>query len=113
MKIAVVIIAVVLGALGLLFLVAAGQGNAVVRIGIGVVCLAAAAALVALVRLKPVRHVHEMKLDAPGELSLKQSTCQQCSATLSSQSVRIAAGTVFVHCEYCGAEYQIEEETKW
>jgi len=108
-------LAAALGLLGVVFLLAAGQGNAVVRAAIGGVCLVAAAALLALARLKPIQqtHVHEMKLDLPGAVKLEQSTCQQCGAVLTAQSTRVAAGAIYVHCEYCGAEYQLEEEPRW
>jgi hypothetical protein len=112
-KVASYIIAGLLGLLGLLFLFAAGQGNAIARVTIGVVCIAAAGAIVALSRLKPQQHVHTMKVEMTGDTSLEQIQCKQCGATLSSKSVRVAAGAVFVHCEYCGAEYQLEEAPKW
>jgi hypothetical protein len=114
-KIAAYLLATLMGLLGMLFLVAAGQGNSVARIVIAVVCLIAAAAIVALVQLKPIQqtHVHHTKLDLTGDVSLEQITCRQCGATLSDKSVRVAAGAVFVHCEYCGSEYQLEEAPKW
>ncbi len=115
MKIAAYLLATLMGSLGLLFLVAAGQGNSVVRVVIAVVCLIAAVAIVALVQLKPIQqtHVHHTKLDLTGDVSLEQIDCRQCGASLSDKSVRVAAGAVFVHCEYCGAEYQLEEAPKW
>ena len=115
MKFLVYGLAVILGLLGLLFLIAAGQNNAVVRIAIGVVLLVAAGGLVVLVQLKPIQqtHVHQMKLDLPGDTTLQKITCRQCGAELSSQSVNVAAGAVFVNCEYCGATYQLEEAPKW
>jgi hypothetical protein len=114
-KFIVYVLAVVLGLLGLLFLIGAGQGNAVVRIAIGVVLIAAAGGLVVLAQLKPkhTTHVHHMKLDLAGDTSVEQMTCNQCGAELSSESVNVAAGAVFVHCEYCGAQYQLEEAPKW
>ena len=115
MKFVVYLLAGGLGILGLLFIVAAGQGNAVVRIAIGVVCWGAAAALVALVRLRPTQqtHVHHTKLDLSGDVSLQEITCKQCGATLGATSVSVKAGAVFVKCEYCSAEYQLEEAPKW
>jgi len=114
-KIVVYMLALVLAALGLLFVVAAGQGHAIVRIVIGIVCIGAAATLVALVRLKPTHetHVHHTKLDLSGDVSLQEITCRQCGASLSEKSVSLKAGAVFVKCEYCAAEYQLEEAPKW
>jgi hypothetical protein len=115
LKIVVYLMAAGLALLGLLFVVAAGQGNAVVRVVIGVVCLGAAAALVALVRLKPTHetHVHHTKLDLSGDVSLQEITCNKCGAALSEESLKVTAGAVFVKCEFCSAEYQLEEAPKW
>ncbi len=115
MKAVVYLLASGLAILGLLFVVAAGQGNAIARITIGVICLAASAALVALVRLKPTHetHVHHTKLDLSGDVSLQEIVCKQCGATLSEDSVSVKAGAVFVKCEFCSAEYQLEEAPKW
>jgi hypothetical protein len=114
-KIVVYLLAAGLALLGFLFVIAAGQGNAIVRVSIGVVCLGAAAALVALVRLKPTHqtHVHHTKLDISGDVSLQEILCKQCGATLSEKSISIKAGAVFVKCEFCAAEYQLEEAPKW
>jgi hypothetical protein len=108
-------LAAVLGLLGLVMLIAAGNSNAVVRIVMGVVLLGAAGALIALLKLKPTQqtHIHQMRLDLPGNTTLEKITCRQCGAELSSQSVNVAAGAVFVNCEYCGATYQLEEAPKW
>ena len=115
MKILAIGFAVMLGALGLLFLIAAGQGNAIPRVAIGVVCIGAAVALVAVVWLKKstVTHVQKLELDLTGDVRLENLSCKQCSAALSSDAITYKAGTVFVHCPYCGAEYQIEEAPKW
>lgn len=115
MKVVVYLLAGGLAMLGLLFAVAAGQGNAIARIAIGIVCLGAAAALVALVRLKPTQetHVHHTRLDLSGDVSLQEITCKQCGATLSENSVSVKAGAVFVKCEFCSAEFQLEEAPKW
>ncbi len=106
-------LAVLLSLLGLLFIVAAGQGNAIVRVLIGLICWGAAAAVVALARLRPLHIVHRQKIDLSGDVSVEQMTCRQCGAALSSESIRVEAGAVFVHCEYCGAHYQMEEAPKW
>lgn len=113
MKIAAYFLSAALGLLGLLFVVAAGQGNAIVRVVIGVVCLGAAAAIVALVRLRPQQHIHEMKIDLSGDVSLQDLTCRHCGGSLGEKSLHVEAGAVFVHCEYCGAQYQLEEAPKW
>jgi len=113
MKVLGYVLAVPLGLLGLLFVVAAGQGNAVVRIVIGLILIGAAVAMVVMARMKPTTHVHEMKLDLPGDTTLEQLTCRQCGANLSDKSVTLAGGALVIHCEYCGSQYQMEEAPKW
>ena len=102
MKVVIYAIAVCLALLGFVFVFGGGQGKAIVRIVIGIICIVAAGALVVLQRLRPHHHVHEVKIDMPGDTSLEQIQCRQCGATLSSKSVRLAAGAVFVTCEFCG-----------
>lgn len=113
MKIVVYVLATLLGLLGLLFLLAAGQGNALVRVAIGLVLCVGAAIMVSVLYFKPQTHVHQTQLELTGDVSLEKMNCQQCSAELSSKSVQVSSGAVIVHCEYCGAQYQIEEAPKW
>ena len=115
MKLVAYVLAAVLGAAGIFWLFAAGQANFVPRTVAGMICLGASAALLMLARMQPVKHthVHEMKVDMPGDVSLEQIQCKQCGAELSSKSVEMAEGAVFVKCEYCGAQYQMEEQAKW
>ncbi len=111
MKIAAYGLAVLLGLLGLAF-VGGAQGQWA-RIVVGVVLLAAAGALVWLARMQPGQTTIVQKIDLSGDVSLQDLTCRQCGAALSQKSVRVEAGAVFVHCEFCGAAYQIEEGPKW
>lgn len=109
------LIAVALAGLGLMFLLAAGQGNSAVRIVIGGFCLAGAGGLIFLARMRPVQHthVHKMGWDLPGEVGMKSFECKSCGATLDGSSVNIVAGAVHVNCPYCGTSYQLEEAPKW
>ena len=113
MKVVVYLLAAGLALLGLIFVLAAGQGNAIARVVIGLVCLVAAGALIALMRMKPTHYTHVHQLDLSGDVGLQEITCKKCGATLSEKSLKISAGTVFVKCEYCSAEYQLEEAPKW
>ena len=113
MKVFVYVLAAGLALLGLVFVLAAGQGNAVPRVIIGLICLGAAGALVALIRLKPTHHTHVHQMELTGDVSLQDITCKQCGATLSEKSIQVKAGAVFVKCEFCSAEYQLEEAPKW
>lgn len=109
------IIAIFLGGLGLIFLLAAGQANFMIRLFIGCGCLIAAGAMVYLARMRPVEHthVHKMEVELPGQIDMKSHQCQSCGATLDSGSVKVVAGAVQVDCPYCGSSYQMEEAPKW
>ncbi|NLY00604.1 MAG: hypothetical protein GXY83_31290 [Rhodopirellula sp.] len=111
MKLIVYALAVLLGFLGLVFLVGA-QGQWM-RIVVGLVLLVAAGALVWLARLQPSRTTVVQQIDLSGDVNLQDLNCRSCGATLNDRSVQVRAGAVFVHCEYCGAGYQLEEEPKW
>lgn len=113
MKLVAYPLAVVLGLLGILF-VAGSQGLAL-RIVVGVVLMLAAGALVWLARMQPVKATTTVvqKIDLSGNVNLQTMTCRACGGTLSEKSLEVRAGAVFVHCEYCGASYQLEEDPKW
>ena len=106
-------LAALLGFLGLMFIVGA-QGQ-VLRIVVGVILLAAAGALVWLAMQRPKQSTTTVvqKIDLSGDVNLQEVTCRACGASLSKDSVSVKAGAVWIHCEYCGASYQIEEEPKW
>ncbi|OPL18354.1 MAG: hypothetical protein AVO35_05780 [Candidatus Aegiribacteria sp. MLS_C] len=53
------------------------------------------------------------ELELTGDVSLQDMKCTQCGGALSAESISVRAGTVFVTCPYCHAEYQIEEAPKW
>ena len=113
MKLVVYPLALLLGLLGIVFVVGA-QGQ-VVRVVVGVVLLAAGGALVWLAR-QQTKHVTTtvvQKIDLSGDGSVQEMTGRSGGGTLSEKSIQVKAGGVFVHCEYCGAAYQLEEEPKW
>lgn len=113
MALLIYLLAGFLGLFGLIFVVAAGQGNAVARIAIGVVMVVAAGVLIALARLRPRETTITQKIDLSGDVGLEDVTCRSCGASLSAKSVKVRAGAVFIECEYCAATYQLEEEPKW
>ncbi|TET51122.1 MAG: hypothetical protein E3J64_07365 [Anaerolineales bacterium] len=53
------------------------------------------------------------KIDLSGEIALEKLKCRNCSGELTSDSVTVQQGAVFVSCPYCGTSYQIVEEPKW
>ena len=115
MKIVSYLIAVVLGFLGIMFIVGA-QGQ-FMRFVVGAVLLAAAGVLVYMVRLRPqvlqTQTTVVQKIDLSGDVNLEQMSCQSCGAPLSQESIEVKAGAIFVNCEHCGTAYQFEEAPKW
>lgn len=113
MKIIAFPLAGLLGFLALVFLV--GSQGSVMRIVVGLILLVAAGALLVLAYLAPrvATTTVVQKIDLSGDVRLQDLTCRACGGTLGSKSVRVEAGAVFVHCEYCGAAYQLEEAPKW
>ena len=55
---------------------------------------------------------HQTGREKPRSLHLQHVQCRQCTADLDSDSLQVVAGVVYVKCEYCGAQYQIDETTK-
>jgi hypothetical protein len=114
-RVALVLLAVVVGVLGVVMVVAAGAGNAVPRIAVGVVLLAAAAAIGWIGRPKSIE-IHQtvtQKVELSGDVRPEQMKCTQCGADLSPDTVKVRAGGIFVDCPYCKASYQLEEAPKW
>ena len=113
MKVIAYVLAALVGGLGLLFVV--GSQGLPSRLVVGGVLVATALVLIAVVNLRPVvqKRTIEQRLDLGGEVSLADLTCKQCAGSLSSESVSVKAGAVFVSCPYCGASYQLEEAVRW
>lgn len=105
-------LALLLGLLGIMFVV--GNQGSVWRVVVGVVLMAAGGALVWLARKQPKQITTVVqKIDLSGDVNLQDLTCRACGGSLGKQSISVKAGAVFVNCEYCGAAYQLEEEPKW
>lgn len=113
MRFFALLLAAVLGLLGVVFVV--GNQGLPMRIVVGVILLAAAGALVWMgyLRPRPASTTVVQKLDLSGDVNLQNLTCRSCGASLSQKSLKVEAGAVFVHCEYCAAAYQLEEQPKW
>lgn len=113
MKLVAYPLAVLLGLLGVVFVV--GSQGVVLRVVVGAVLMAAGGALVWLARhqTKHVTTTVVQKIDLSGDVNVQEMTCRSCGGTLSKESVTVKAGAVFVSCPYCGASYQLEEEPKW
>jgi hypothetical protein len=115
MRVALVLLAVVLGGLGIVILVAAGAGNAAPRIAVGAVLLVAAGVIGWMGRPQAVEVHHHVtqKVEISGDVRPQQVTCAQCGAAVPADSVKVRAGGIWVTCKHCGADYQLEEAPKW
>ena len=115
MRVALVLLALVLGVLGIVILVSAGAGNAVPRIAVGVVLLLAAAVVGWIGRPQAIE-MHTtvtQKVEISGDVRPQQVVCTQCGAPVPADSVKVRAGGIWVTCRHCGADYQLEEAPKW
>jgi hypothetical protein len=113
MKLVAYPLAAALAFLGIMFVVGA-QGQPL-RIVVGVILMAAAAALVviALLKPKPVETTLIQKIDLSGDVSIEQMKCRSCGGILDKNSISVRAGGIYVSCPYCGSAYQLEEAPKW
>jgi hypothetical protein len=111
MSILINILSVVLGLLGALFVI--GSQGQIGRIVIGVILIGAGIVLYATTRLRAKETTVVQKIDLTGDISTQEMQCKNCGGTLTSKSITVKAGAIFVVCEYCGSSYQLEEAPKW
>lgn len=111
MSILINILSVVLGLLGALFVI--GSQGQIGRIVIGVILIGAGIVLYATTRLRAKETTVVQKIDLTGDVSTQEMKCKNCGGTLTSKSITVKAGAIFITCEYCGSSYQIEEAPKW
>jgi H+/Cl- antiporter ClcA len=90
------------------------EGSSGTNLCIGIVGIIIGIALIAIAKYRHKKEVEIIqKIDLPGDLSLENLKCKMCSAPLNKDSVEVKEGAIFIHCPYCGALYQIEEEPKF
>ena len=111
MSILINILSVVLGLLGALFVI--GSQGQIGRIVIGVILIGAGIVLYSTTRLRAKQTTVVQKIDLTGDISTQEMKCKNCGGTLTSKSITVKAGAIFVVCEYCGSSYQLEEAPKW
>ena len=106
-------LAAALAFLGIVFVVGAQEQS--MRIVVGVVLMAAAAALVllALLKPKPIETTLIQKIDLSGDVNIEQMKCRSCGGILNKDSISVRSGGIFINCPYCGSAYQLEEAPKW
>lgn len=113
LKVVTLILALVLGGLGLVFVI--GHQGMMMRLVVGSILIIAALVLAVLPRLraKVVRREIVQKIDLSGDVSPQKLVCSTCSGQLNKKNLSVEAGAIFVACPYCNAHYQLEEAPKW
>jgi hypothetical protein len=111
MTVLINVFAVLLGMLGLLFVI--GFQGQTGRLIIGLVLMGAGGLLVAVSRMRPKQTTVVQKIDLTGDISTQELKCKNCGSTLTNKSVQVRAGAIFISCEFCGTQYQLEEAPKW
>ncbi len=107
------LLAGLLGLLGLVFLIGAAQGNAALRVLVGLALMGAAAFFIYLARSKgPKLEIHH-QIDLTGDVSVEKLKCENCGAQLDAKSIEMHEGAIYVRCPYCGSTYHMEEKPKW
>lgn len=116
-KFIAIILAVIVGSLGLIFITAAfsDKSRMTARLITGAICLVIAGVLIVLARIKveQVTHTYHQEIDLSGDIDLETLKCNSCGGTLSKENVTVKAGAVFVDCPYCRSSYQLKEAPKW
>ena len=111
MTILINVFAVVLAMLGCLFVI--GYQGQIGRLIIGLVLIGAGVVLFATTKLRAKETTVVQKIDLTGDISTQELKCKNCGSTLSNKSVSVRAGAIFISCEFCGTQYQLEEAPKW
>lgn len=112
-------ILILFGVLYLWSIPAAGSGQLVSRLIVGVVSLAVGVVIIWVVRTRgpaPIQQITQqvdVDLDMPGDVSVDKLKCQSCGGELSKDHVSLVQGAVMINCPYCGSTYQLTEEPKW
>ena len=53
------------------------------------------------------------KLELSGQMKAVALQCPNCSASVSSERIKIVSGVPYATCSYCGHTFEIAEEPKW
>ena len=107
------VFAVILAMLGCLFVI--GYQGQMGRFIIGLVLLGGGVLLFVAGRMRPkqITTTVVQKIDLTGDVSAQDLKCKNCGSTLTNKSVTVKAGAIFISCESCGTQYQLEEAPKW
>jgi sulfite exporter TauE/SafE len=115
LRIVLFVLGIILILVGLIFVIAASEGNTTARVLTGLVMVAVGLflAVTGLRKSSQKTVVIDRDLELTGDVSLEDLSCRSCGASLSSENVTVRAGAVFAACPFCKTEYQLEEEPKW
>jgi hypothetical protein len=105
------VFAAILSLLGCIFIV--GYQGQIGRLIIGLILVGAGVVLFLVQRMRPKQTTVVQKIDVSGDVSAQELKCKNCGSTLTNKSVTVRAGAIFISCEFCGTQYQLEEAPKW
>jgi phage FluMu protein Com len=112
-------ILILIGVIYLWSIPAAGSGQLVSRLIVGVVSLAIGVVIIWVIRTRgpaPIQQITQqvdVDLDMPGDVNVETLKCRNCGGQLSKDDISLVQGAVVVKCPYCGTTYQLTEEPKW
>jgi uncharacterized Zn-finger protein len=106
------LVAAVLLLLGLLFAWASSVQSTQARLGVALICVGVALAIIYLLqRSKPTEIVQHLEVSGP--MKAQEIRCPNCSANLSLDLVKVVDGIPTVKCPYCGNAFEVTEKPKW
>lgn len=106
------IVAAALLILGLLFAWASSVQETAARLGVALISVAAALAIIYfLQRSKPTEIVQ--KLEVSGAMKAQEIRCPNCSAVLTMDLAKVVDGIPTIKCPYCGNSFEVTENPKW
>jgi len=111
MEIAINVLSLILILFGSLFII--GYQHQLGRLLIGLLLIVSGIVLFATTRLRARQTTVVQKIDITGDISPQELKCKNCGSTLTNKSVTVKAGAIFISCEFCGTQYQLEEAPKW
>jgi uncharacterized membrane protein len=110
-KVAGIIISAVLFFFAIIFAMASSVGGAVTRLSVAVLLSVVAFGIVYYVTRQPKTVVQ--RLEVSGEMKAVALKCPNCSASVSTDNIKIVSGVPYATCPYCGQTFEVAEEPKW
>jgi uncharacterized membrane protein len=110
-KVAGIIISAVLFFFAIIFAMASSVGGAVTRLSVAGLLFVVAFGIVYYVTRQPKTVVQ--RLEVSGEMKAVALKCPNCSASISTDNIKIVSGVPYATCPYCGQTFEVAEEPKW